>query len=144
MMLFEVGNISLRQLSTFETISVENLDINKGTLHLSFYDMLKILHKHNIMPRILEISEYNKEIVGYCIFYSHNGNIQISHICIRKKYQRFGCGKQIIDWLKLCKSNTITADISYDNQKSKAFFEKMGFDFEANDEKKRWKATLKQ
>ena len=136
---FDMNNLSL-----LEDISTENLISRGGTLWLSFYDMLKTLHKHSIVPRILVLRNGNGNdgVIGYCMFYMHDENIHISHICLKRKYQGQKLGQKFIFALRCIKSKTITADVSYDNHKSKAFFEHMGFDFIGDDHKHRWKATL--
>lgn len=128
---------SMAELNEFETISTENLKANGGTLGLSFYDMLKILFKHNIVPNML-IEKENNNIVGYCMFYVINKGIHISHICIRKDFQRRGIGNRFVDELERFNPKFITADVSYDNKKSSSFFRKLGFDFNDEQEKQRW------
>ena len=129
-------------ISALEDIATENLTSHGGSLRLSFYDMLKTLHKHNITPRILMMHKANDGMIGYCMFYLHDENIHISHVCLKRKYQGQELAQRFISWLRCCKSKTITADVSYDNYKSKAFFAKMGFEFVENNEKQRWKVTL--
>ena len=129
-------------LSNLENISVENLEKNGGTLGLSFYDMLKVLNKHNINPEILVLQERFQKPIGYCMFYKHGNNIQISHICLKNEYQAKGLANKFIDYLKRYYPKYITADIAYTNWKSKVFFNKAGFYFEDNPGKKRWRAIL--
>ena len=128
---------SMAELNEFETISTENLKANGGTLGLSFYDMLKILFRHNIVPNMLVAKEQNN-IVGYCMFYVINKGIHISHICIHKDSQRRGIGNKFVDELERYNPKFITADVSYDNKKSSSFFRKLGFDFHDEQEKHRW------
>lgn len=128
---------SMAELNEFESISTENLKANGGTLGLSFYDMLKILFKHNIVPSMLVETE-NNNIVGYCMCYEINKGIHISHICIRKDFQRNGIGNKFVSELERFNPKFITADVSYDNQKSSSFFRKLGFDFKEEQEKQRW------
>ena len=103
---YSTGLINLEHIFALEQISRKNLRENGGTLGLTFFDMLKVLQKHNINPSDIHIyvigkfftrtieddmgtSEYFEveELYGYCLFYRYDGDkAQIAHICIDPNY----------------------------------------------------------
>lgn len=139
-------SLDLMELSSLETISKENLIENGGTLSLTFFDMLKVLHKHNIIPYLIRFKNlYNSHCLGYCMFYySEPGTIQISHICVNNKHIHEGIGTELLNHIKNWYNfETITADISYNNTISQNFFKKHDFVLENNEEKQRYRAIYK-
>ena len=139
-------SLDLMELSCLESISKENLIKNGGTLSLTFFDMLKVLHKHNIVPYLIKFkNRYNSHCLGYCMFYySEPGTIQISHICVSNKHIHEGIGTQLLNHIKTRYNfKTITADISYNNAISQNFFKKYNFILENNEEKQRYRAIYK-
>lgn len=139
-------SLDLMELSCLETISKGNLIENGGTLSLTFFDMLKVLHKHNIVPYLLRFKNLlNNRCLGYCMFYrSDPETIQISHICVDNEHIHEEIGTQLLDHIKNWYNfETITADISYNNTISQNFFKKHGFILENNEEKQRYRAIYK-
>ena len=164
--------INLEHLFALEQISGKNLRENGGTLGLTFFDMLKVLQKHNINPDDICIyvvgkfftrdlwegveedeKEYEgqecivfevEEIYGYCLsYYYDDDKVQIAHICIEPRYQRMGFGQMLLEKAGCNGRKTVTADVYYDNEKSANFFKKNGFNFIENEEKKRWRVIRK-
>ena len=63
----------------------------------------------------------------------------IAHIVIEPECQRMGFGNRLVkDIMEHYQYDYITADVMYDNEKSKNFFKKLGFSFSPEDEKNRW------
>ena len=160
---YSTGLINLEHLFALEQISRKNLRENGGTLGLTFFDMLKVLQKHNINPSDIHIyvigkfftrtieddmgtSEYFEveEIYGYCLCYDYDDDkVQIAHLCIDPRYQRKGFGQMLLEKAGCNRRKTVTADVYYDNEKSANFFKKNGFSFIENEEKKRWRVIRK-
>ena len=160
---YSTGLINLEHLFDLEQISRKNLRENGGTLGLTFFDMLKVLQKHNINPSDIHIyvigkfftrtieddvgtSEYFEveEIYGYCLsYYYDDDKAQIAHLCIDPRYQRKGFGQMLLEKAGCNLRKTVTADVYYDNEKSANFFKKNGFSFMENEEKKRWRVIRK-
>ena len=135
---YSTGLINLEHLLALEQISRKNLRENGGTLGLTFFDMLKVLQKHNINPSDIHIyvigkfftrtieddmgtSEYFEveELYGYCLFYRYDGDkAQIAHICIDPNYQRMGFGKMLLEKIKGLYKKLDTSTYSYYNMYS--------------------------
>ena len=164
--------IGFDHLFALEQISRKNLRENGGTLGLTFFDMLKVLQKHNINPEDIRIyvvgkfftrdlcdgeeedeKEYEgeecivfevEEIYGYCLCYCYDEDrLQIAHLCIDPHYQRMGFGQMLLEKASRNWYKNVTADVYYDNEKSANFFKKNGFNFIENEEKKRWRVIRK-
>lgn len=164
--------INLEHLFALEQISRKNLREFGGTLGLTFFDMLKVLQKHNIKPDdiciyvvgkfftrdLLEDDEEDEkeypgekyivfeveEIYGYCLCYDYDDDkVQIAHLCIDPRYQRMGFGQMLLEKAGYNRRKTVTADVYYDNERSANFFKKNGFSFIENEEKKRWRVIRK-
>lgn len=160
---YNTSLINLDYLFALEQISRKNLRENGGTLGLTFFDMLKVLQKHNINPSDIHVyvagkfytrnieDEYGeneffeaKEIFGYCLCYQYDkNNIHIAHICIDPHYQRKGFGQMLLEKASRNWHENVTADVYYDNEMSANFFKKNGFNFIENEEKKRWRVIKK-
>ena len=135
---YSTGLINLEHIFALEQISRKNLRENGGTLGLTFFDMLKVLQKHNINPSDIHIyvigkfftrtieddmgtSEYFEveELYGYCLFYRYDGDkAQIAHICIDPNYQRMGFGKMLLEKIKGLYKKLDTSTYSYYNMYS--------------------------
>lgn len=164
--------ISFEHLFALEQISRKNLRENGGTLGLTFFDMLKVLQKHNINPSDIRIyvvgkfftrdlwegveedeKEYEgqecivfevEEIYGYCLsYYYDDDKVQIAHLCIDPRFQRKGFGKMLLEKASCNWRKTVTADVYYDNEQSANFFKKNGFSFIENEGKRRWRVIRK-
>ena len=135
-----IWGIELYWLNDYEKISIRNLKKNGGTLGLTFYEMLGICSKHDRKTRLASIFN-DEKVIGYILyyFYDNDKGIHIAHIAIEPEYQRMGFGNQLVkDIMEHYQYDYITADVMYDNEKSKNFFKKLGFNFSPEDEKNRW------
>ena len=133
--------ISIQDIILLQQLSEQNL--SKTSLKLTFFDMLQILKKHNLQPYI-KIGKIKETIIGYCLYSFPNENdVQISHLVLAKEWQGKGKAAEFFQDLMVNFPNkNLTADISYDNEHSKRFFEKHHFTFSKEDQKSRWNVKL--
>ena len=127
-----------------QKISIENNKINKGNLGYTFFEMINLLTlKYNIEPLVIKLINEEYDLIGYAIFYfSDSDTIQISQICLKRKYQNNNYASYLITELKQDAAK-ITADIAKDNIQSQNFFIKEGFSIEEVEDSKRYRAIFK-
>ena len=101
--------------------------------------MVKLLKLHKVKYKT-DVVKYNNKKIGYVLYGEQNGKIQISQICLAKKYQGYGIADIFIKQLeKKYPDKQLTCDVYYQNHNSYNFFVRNGFKFTNDDHKNRWR-----
>lgn len=124
---------------TLQKISKQNLVKNGGFLNFTYKEIIKILKSHKVKYKT-DVVKYNNKKIGYILYGEQNGKIQISQICLDKKYQGYGIADIFIKQLeKKYPDKQLTCDVYYQNRNSYKFFIRNGFKFTNDDCKNRWR-----